>query len=106
MVFVQVKLLIESLRKLLLLQLFKNCVPEHGVVYLNERTVSTVSQAVVFADEFVLTPKQVFKPSKAEHLLEGKDKPSPIGKLSHIQETRECFYCHNADHIAANCLSL
>ncbi len=39
---------------------FKNCAPERVVVYLNEQKVSTLSQASVSADEFVLTHKNVF----------------------------------------------
>lgn len=96
----------ESLRELILLEEFRNCVPDRVVVYLHERTVSTVSQAAVFADEFVLTHKQVFKPasensfdSKAKYKGRSRSPPQAL-------ETRECYYCHKPGHIAVNCLVL
>ncbi|KAI5094263.1 hypothetical protein C0J45_15987, partial [Silurus meridionalis] len=50
----------DSLRELMLLEEFKTCLPDRVVVYLNERKVSSVSEAAVLADEFVLTHKNVF----------------------------------------------
>ncbi|KAF7690179.1 hypothetical protein HF521_011983, partial [Silurus meridionalis] len=50
----------DSLGELVLLEEFKNCLPDRVVVYLNERKVSSVSEAAVLADEFVLTHKNVF----------------------------------------------
>ncbi len=46
---------------------FKNCVSENIVVYLNEQKVSSLSQAAVFADEFVLTHKVVFQSPRSSH---------------------------------------
>lgn len=46
-----------SLRELLLLEDFKQCLSERIVLYLNEQKVSTLSEASVLADEFVLTHK-------------------------------------------------
>lgn len=45
----------EQLRELMLLQDFKNCLPENVVVHLNEQKVTSLSNAAVLADEFVLT---------------------------------------------------
>ncbi|KAI2644884.1 Tethering factor for nuclear proteasome STS1 [Labeo rohita] len=55
-----------SLRGLLLLEEFKSCLPERVVTYLNEQKVSSVSQAAVLADEFVLTHKNVFVSARTE----------------------------------------
>lgn len=52
-----------SLRELILLEEFKNCLPERVVVYLNEQKETSLSQAAVLADEFVLTHKNVFSAS-------------------------------------------
>ncbi|KAI5624687.1 hypothetical protein C0J50_15493, partial [Silurus asotus] len=49
----------DSLRELVLLEEFKNCLPDRVVVYPNERKVSSVSEAAVLADEFVLIHKNV-----------------------------------------------
>lgn len=78
----------ESLRELLLLEEFKNGVLERVIVYLNERTVSTVSQKAVLTDEFVLTHKQAFKSVIVAH---SSDRPKPKAYPPQSQETRECF---------------
>ncbi|XP_028855030.1 uncharacterized protein LOC114801180 [Denticeps clupeoides] len=49
----------EQLRELILLEEFKNCVPEAVATHLNDQKVSTLAQAAVCADEFVLTHKVV-----------------------------------------------
>ncbi|KAI2644500.1 hypothetical protein H4Q32_028512 [Labeo rohita] len=48
-----------SLRELMLIEEFKNCVPECTALYLNEQKVSTVQQAAVLADEYTLLHKTV-----------------------------------------------
>ncbi|XP_041966835.1 uncharacterized protein LOC121724378 [Alosa sapidissima] len=50
----------EQIRELLLLEEFKNCVPETVATYLNDQKVTTLSQAAVCADEFVLTHRSSF----------------------------------------------
>ncbi|XP_013856405.1 uncharacterized protein LOC106512295, partial [Austrofundulus limnaeus] len=54
-----------SLRELMLLEEFKNCLPDRTVLYLNEQKVITLQEAAVLADEFALTHKNVFL-SKSE----------------------------------------
>ena len=44
----------------MLLEEFKNCLPERTTVYLNEQKVSTIQQAATLADEFTLVHKTVF----------------------------------------------
>lgn len=39
---------------------FKNCLPERVAIYLNEQKVNEVSKAAVLADEYVLTHKSDF----------------------------------------------
>ncbi|KAF7640719.1 hypothetical protein LDENG_00020130, partial [Lucifuga dentata] len=48
---------LKSLRELMLVEEFKNCLPERIVIYLNEQKVATLQQAAVLADEFALTHK-------------------------------------------------
>ncbi len=49
-----------SLGELMLIEEFKNCVPECTALYLNEQKVSTIQQAAVLADEYTLLHKTVF----------------------------------------------
>lgn len=41
----------EQLKELMLLEEFKNCLPEKIVIYLIEQKVSSLSEAAVFADD-------------------------------------------------------
>ncbi len=50
----------EQLHELVLIEDFKNLLPDKIVVYLNEKRVSTLTEATVSADEFVLMHKNVF----------------------------------------------
>jgi len=50
----------EELRELIILEEFKNCLPERVVTYLNEQKVLKCSAASALADEYVLTHKNVF----------------------------------------------
>ncbi len=95
----------KSLRELILLEEFKNCVPERVVVYLNEQKVSSLSQASVFADEFALTHKNVFTPVRSDKTapvpLSNQSRPKFVAPKS--REDRECFYCHKFGHLIADC---
>lgn len=64
----EVKNSFESLRELILLEDFKNALPEKMVIILNEQKVTTLSKAAVLADEFVLTHKNVFMSSRPDRV--------------------------------------
>lgn len=49
-----------SLHELILLEEFKNCVPEWTMVYLNEQKGNTLQEAAVLTEEFALTHKSIF----------------------------------------------
>ena len=49
-----------QLKSLMIMEDFKNCLPDRISTYINEQKVSDVSKAAVLADEFVLTHKTVF----------------------------------------------
>ncbi len=51
---------LEHLQELVLLEEFKNCVPESVVVHLNDQKVTSLVDAAVLADKFTLTHKSVF----------------------------------------------
>lgn len=102
----------DSLKKLMLLEEFKSCLPERIVTYLNEQKVASLSHAAVLADEFVLTHKSVFSSVRTESVLPTllpSSQPSLIrGKNTQKQTIvdRECFYCHKIGHVIADCLTL
>lgn len=105
----------EHLRQLILLEEFKNCLPEVVSVYLNEQKPVTLEQAAILADEFVLTHKVNFGDKQTE--FQGQSKPnrsrfvksvplaSPVKKITNdgsIPE-RACFYCKRPGHLIADC---
>lgn len=53
----------EKLRNQILLEEFKNCPPERIVTYISKQKVSTVSDAAILADEYVLTHRDSFERS-------------------------------------------
>ncbi|XP_058634631.1 uncharacterized protein LOC131542202 [Onychostoma macrolepis] len=102
----------EQLKELMLLEEFKNCLPEKIVIYLNEQKVSFLSEAAVFSDEFVLTHKVVFpslvKRNFSDRVRSSKDSPTVPKNASSVLnvENRECFYCHEVGHLIGTCPTL
>lgn len=106
-----------SLRELMLLEDFKKCLPERIVLYLNEQKVTDLATAAVSADEFALTHKNVFFSARTERnaagvqpqLVPSQGKPAnEQARMANEQskERRECYYCHKAGHVIADCLVL
>lgn len=98
-----------SLRELVLLEDFRQCLPERVVLYLNEQKVTTLSAAAVLSDEFALTHKTVFSMLHKDK----SDLPVSVVRDTIVQNTarpsrekRPCFYCHKVGHVIADCLSL
>ncbi|KAK7166228.1 hypothetical protein R3I93_006107 [Phoxinus phoxinus] len=101
-----------SLRELLLIEEFKNCVPERTALYLNEQKVSTVQQAAVLADEYALMHKTVFfkrsPDSEGSSLKENVNFSDSRTKWvpTSPKPNRECSYCHKIGHIMSECRTL
>ncbi|KAL4006226.1 NLR family CARD domain-containing protein 3 [Sarotherodon galilaeus] len=94
----------DSLRELMLLEDFKQCLPESIVLYLNEQKVTTLATAGVLADEYVLTHKSSFL-VKEKSQFSAAQQASTVKPLG-SKESRECFYCHKPGHVIADCLAL
>ncbi len=106
---------LEDLQELMLLEDFKNSLPESIVVHLNEQKVSKLFDAAILADEFVLTHKTVFSPMRAPKVLSTldawKDKGNssfrPASELKNASKgpdrKRVCFYCLDPGHLISNC---
>lgn len=107
-----VKSSFEALRELMLLEHFKNALPEKMLIFLNEQKVTTSSKA----DEFVLTHKNVFisspRPDKITMVRSMKTHPShpsfekAKGPQSPPRDIREWSHCHKKGHVIADCLTL
>lgn len=87
----------------MLLEEFKQCLPER-IVYLNEQKVMSLAEAAVLADEFALTHKSVFVQSvrRETPISEYKKPRSPKATRRYTPatgEARACFYCHELGHL-------
>uniref|UniRef100_A0A8C5CMP6 CCHC-type domain-containing protein n=1 Tax=Gadus morhua TaxID=8049 RepID=A0A8C5CMP6_GADMO len=114
----------EDLRQLVLLEDFKNCLPVAVCTYLNQQEVSTLVEAAVLADKFVLTLKVNFDSDQGER--RGRtgfnrsrfpttsstcSKPPPTVSTAFVRRSanvstpleRTCFYCKNSGHFIADC---
>ncbi|CAI5692974.1 unnamed protein product [Oreochromis niloticus] len=101
-----------SIRELMLVEDFKNSVPESIAFYLSEQRVSTLQQAATLADEFKLTHKA----KAAGHNIplcrstSGRGKSGPANKANAVVVSRSraklCFFCHKPGHVVANCVRL
>ncbi|XP_049452217.1 uncharacterized protein LOC125900944 [Epinephelus fuscoguttatus] len=94
-----------SVRELMLLEKFKNCLPERTAVYLNEQKVSTLQQAAKLADEFTLTHKTVFVKRDS---FQNKSTSKPDIQVRSINSVgpkpdRPCYYCLKSGHLIADC---
>lgn len=95
------------LGELVLPEEFKQCLPERMLLYLNEEKVTTLSQAALLADKYVLTHKHVFQSTGVEkNFLPRASVNVQLHKQNaeNSKETRECFYCHKG-HVIADCLT-
>ncbi|KAK0141255.1 hypothetical protein N1851_021770 [Merluccius polli] len=103
----------DNLRELIVLEEFKNRLPEKIVIYLSEQKVTCVTDAAVLADEYLLTHKSVFSPPVCHDLVPiGRSPRSPKNSYRNPTaatgdtEERVCFYCHEQGHLIAVCPTL
>ncbi|KAL0153953.1 hypothetical protein M9458_050710 [Cirrhinus mrigala] len=105
---------LEELQELILLEEFKNCLPSNIVVYLNEQKVTSLANAAVLADEFVLTHKNVFSSGatvksqvwNSENSVQRVTrsfKGDVPRKSNEGTDKRVCFFCLDPNHRIADC---
>uniref|UniRef100_A0A669CSJ4 CCHC-type domain-containing protein n=1 Tax=Oreochromis niloticus TaxID=8128 RepID=A0A669CSJ4_ORENI len=98
-----------SMRQLMLVEEFKNCVSERIAVHLSEQKVSSLQQAATLADEFALIHKtSVIKHDRRDDLVKVSDVlatqyPKGAVLVSHSKAKRKCFFCLKSGHLIANC---
>jgi len=95
---------LNSLRQLVLLEEFENCLLERFVVHLNEQKVKSLCAAAVLADEYVLTHKTSFH--VGANVLPMMKSSSEKIKPTQLKVVKECFYYHKVVHVITNCLAL
>ncbi|KAL2089323.1 hypothetical protein ACEWY4_014011 [Coilia grayii] len=103
----------EALCDLIILEQFKNVVPERIAVFINEHKVTTAAEAAVLADEFVLThrgkSRDLYTHSREEH--------RPFVSFSHSAgrqdrppgssiDQEKCNYCLQSGHWKRDCPAL
>lgn len=82
--------------------------PERVVTYLNEKKVCSIQHAAVLVDEYVLTHRTSFVPTRGP--LQ-KANCSSVNAPSNTQVRRSrgekpCFYCLKPCHLIADCEAL
>ncbi len=106
----------EELRELIILEEFKNCLPERVETYLNEQKVLKCSAAAALADEYVLTHKSVFGTVQNSSSSSRRDSKRSFDRAPREDKVAEnsgkflsspvCFYCKKHGHIIAECQAL
>ncbi len=106
----------EELCELILLEEFKNCLPERVETYLNEQKVLKCSAAAALADEYVLIHKSVFgtvknfSNSSRRYSKRSFDRAPREDKVAEnsgkFLSSPVCFYCKKHGHIIAECQAL
>ncbi len=68
--------------------------------------MTSLTEAAIFADEFVLTHKVVFSPLRSSRrVMERSHNPKTVIVQNDEQgpDSRECFYCREKGHLIAAC---
>lgn len=116
-----------QLKQLILMEEFKNSLPEKVTTYLNEQKEMDVSKAAVLVDEYMLTHKANFERpfgfNKFDKIngngkefvksfpspVESVENPTPsVQNKSNVSEQKSndnimCFYCKKRGHISSGC---
>ena len=107
----------DQLRQLILMEEFKNCVPDKVATYINEQKVSNVSDAATLADEYVLTHKEFLQPvgpsrysgfnRPGENRVDN-GRPQTVKQFEYSRPLvregdRICHYCQKRGHIKPDC---
>uniref|UniRef100_A0A674PAM1 Gypsy retrotransposon integrase-like protein 1 n=1 Tax=Takifugu rubripes TaxID=31033 RepID=A0A674PAM1_TAKRU len=107
----------QELFDLVVLEQFKNIVPERIATHINEHQIKTAAQAAVLADEFVLTHKSFRDTSQRDYVRRERtenefgrlDRSSPVksdfkNTSRQVAETdNKCRYCYEVGHWKRDC---
>lgn len=106
--------LYEGLRDLMILEQFRNSMPEHIATYISERKVKTATEAAALADDYVLTHGGDNWHSSVQGGSGHRENPSAAGTWSGrparhggmgqrhecgaCESDKICNYCHKRGH--------
>ena len=93
----------DSLRELLLLEEFKNCVPLEIKTHLEEVQVESLGNAAKFADEYILTHKNFGKSNHKKPSFQKKSSSKDDSTSDSDKKEITCFQCGKKGHVKANC---
>lgn len=105
----------DDLCNLMVLEQFKNSIPESIAQHISDQKVRNVTDAAALADDFVLTHKRSFGQVRTGSAASvgGRVDPSTVhysaqpGKPEFIRYSdKVCTYCHKKGHLRADCYSL
>ncbi|KAL2080855.1 hypothetical protein ACEWY4_022708 [Coilia grayii] len=104
----------DELCNLVIIEQFKNILPERIAMYISEHPAKTVAEAAVRADEFVLTHRGSFKEPKREPRLSGNSvvptfSSFPVSRgypSSRDKDPDACNYCLGKGHWKKDCPAL
>ena len=93
----------DSLRELLLLEEFKNCIPLEIKTHLEEVQVESLGNAAKFADEYILTHKNFGKSDHKKPSFQKKSSSKDDSTSDSDKKEITCFQCGKKGHVKANC---
>ena len=93
----------DSLRELLLLEEFKNCVPLEIKTHLEEVQVESLGNAAKFADEYILTHKNFGKSDHKKPSFQKKSSSKDDSTSDRDKKEITCFQCGKKGPVKANC---
>ena len=118
----------EKLRQMILVEEFKNCLPDNIKTYIEERKTEDLQQAATLADDYSLTHRSSFvtlnnprgsisqdDQSNRNNSSGAPIKPKPAGHPADGQRPRQsrngsggpiCNYCKRRGHVISECWSL
>jgi hypothetical protein len=103
---------LEQLSDLVVLEQFKNIVPEHLAAFINEHKVKTAAEAAVLSDEYALTHRPVIhdRDERRTTRYNGKDSGQAVfrqdSSYRNKADNERCHYCDESGHWKRYCPSL
>ena len=112
------------LRELILIEEFKNCLPNEVKIYLDENKVETLHCAATLADNYTLTHQTFFGRTDTSvqigqrQLAAGNqynlrnndrwqnDSMEQCRRIHNLQSAPICHYCKRRDHVRSECWAL
>ncbi|KAK0153807.1 hypothetical protein N1851_004120 [Merluccius polli] len=99
----------KPLVQLILMEEFKDCLPDAVAMYVSEQRAVSLERAAVLADEYTLTHKVRDKPRKVDTVARVNSPPRSSSQRQFGANTNSdvtCNYCKKPGHVVAECMTL